>query len=68
MILEDWPIQSGPSLLGLATYIEHVDAHLIHHLGLGWHGHGLLVGRHGVCMVASFDACMLSCLLIGCAF
>ena len=61
-------MQSGPSRLGLATYIQHVDAHLVHHLGLGWHGHGLLVGRHGVCVVASLDACMLSCLLIGCAF
>ena len=61
-------MRSGSIWIGLATYIQHVDAHLIHHLGLGWHGNGLLVGRHGGCVVAIVDACKLTCLLIGCAF
>ena len=46
-ILEDWPMQSGSILNGLATYIQHVDAHLIHHLDSHTRWEGLLVGRHG---------------------
>ena len=61
-------MRSGSILNGLATYIQHVDAHLIHHLGRHTRREGLMVGRHGGCVLASVDACRLTCLLIGCVF